>query len=63
LADAKTLEALDDPDLVESHAEMREWLGEDFDPNAFDAEPLKADVAALAKRCARKTSAKKLRPA
>ena len=42
---------------------MREWLGEDFDPNAFDAEPLKADGAALAKGCARKTSAKKLRPA
>jgi hypothetical protein len=34
-----------DPDLVESHAEIREWLGEDFDPNAFDADPLKANVA------------------
>jgi hypothetical protein len=42
---------------------MREWLGEDFDPNAFDADPLKANVAALAKRCARKTAAKKPRPA
>ena len=43
------LEALEDPGH-ERHAETLEWLGEDFDPNAFDAERLKADVAALAKR-------------
>ena len=30
------LEALADPDH-ESHAETRKWLGEDFDPHAFDA--------------------------
>ena len=29
---------------------MREWVGDDYDPHKFDAEPLKADVAALAKR-------------
>jgi hypothetical protein len=34
----------------ESHAETPERLGEEFDPHAFDAEQLKADAAALAKR-------------
>ena len=52
------LEALEDPGH-EHHAEILEWLGEDFDPNAFDAEPLKADVAALAKRWTKRSSAKK----
>ena len=52
------LEALEDPGH-ERHAEILEWLGEDFDPNAFDAEPLKADVAALAKRWTNRSSAKK----
>jgi hypothetical protein len=56
------LEALEDPGH-ESHAETREWLGEDFDPKALDAEQLKADVAALAKRWARKPVAKKPKPA
>jgi hypothetical protein len=52
------LEALQDPDH-EYHAETLEWPGEDFDPNAFDAEYLKAGVAALAKRWARKPAARK----
>jgi hypothetical protein len=39
-------EALEDPGH-ESHAETLKWLGDDFDPHAFDAEQLKADVAAL----------------
>jgi Plasmid pRiA4b ORF-3-like protein len=56
------LEALEDP-RHESHAETREWLGEDFDPKALDAEQLKADVAAPAKRRARKPVAKKPKPA
>lgn len=56
------LEALEDPGH-ERHAETLEWLGEDFNPNAFDAERLKADVAALAKRWERKPSPKKPRPA
>ena len=56
------LEALADPDH-ERHAEIREWVGDDFDPHAFDAEPLKANVAALAKRWSRKPAAKKPRPA
>jgi hypothetical protein len=63
VSDVRGRERYADLDLVESHAEMREWLSEDFDPNAFDADPLKANVAALAKRRARKTAAKKPRPA
>jgi Plasmid pRiA4b ORF-3-like protein len=55
------LEALADPDH-ERHAEIREWVGDDFDPHAFDAEPLRANVAALAKRWSRKPAAKKPRP-
>ena len=43
------LEALEDSGH-ERHAETLEWLGDDFDPHAFNAEHLKADVSALAKR-------------
>ena len=56
------LEALADPDH-ERHAEIREWVGDDFDPHAFDAEPLRDNVAALVKRWSRKPAAKKPRPA
>jgi len=52
------IEALDDPDH-ERHDELREWVGADYDPRRFDAEPLKAEVAALAKRWSRKSAAKK----
>ena len=45
----------------ERHAEMHEWLGDGFDPHAFDAEPLSANVAALAKRWSRRPAAKKSR--
>ena len=38
---------------------MREWVGADYDPRRFDAERLKAEVAALAKRWSRKSAAKK----
>ena len=47
----------------ERHSEIRDWLGEDFDPKAFNPEPLKAEVAALAKRWSRKPAAKKPRAA
>jgi hypothetical protein len=43
------LEAVEDPGH-ESHAETLEWLGEDFDPHAFDAEQLKADVRTVSFR-------------
>ena len=56
------LEAIDDK-KHERHAEIREWLGEEFDPRAFDPEPLKTEVAALAKLWSRKPAAKKPRPA
>ena len=56
------LEALADP-AHERHAEIREWVGDDFDPHAFDAEPLRDNVAALVKRWSRKPAAKKPRPA
>jgi hypothetical protein len=59
---AEMLEALADPGH-ERHAEIREWVGDDFDPHAFDAEPLRANVAALAERWSRKPAAKKPRPA
>ena len=56
------IEALQDPDHKQ-HAEMREWVGDDYDPHKFDAEPLKADVAALAKRWSKKPAAKSARSA
>ena len=58
---AEMLEALADPNH-ERHAETREWLGEDFDPLVFDAEPLKVEVAVLAKRWSRKPTGKRSRP-
>ena len=57
---AEMLAALADP-AHERHGEIREWVGDDFDPHAFDAEPLRANVAALAKRWSRKPAAKKPR--
>jgi hypothetical protein len=33
-------EAFEDPNH-ERHAEMGEWVSEDFDPKRFDPEPLK----------------------
>ncbi|HYA79962.1 MAG TPA: plasmid pRiA4b ORF-3 family protein [Methylocystis sp.] len=59
---AEMLEAIGDK-KHERHAEIREWLGEEFDPKVFDPEPLEAEVAALAKRWSRKPAAKKPRPA
>jgi hypothetical protein len=36
---SELIEALEDPDH-ERHAELREWVGGDFDPQQFDAELL-----------------------
>ncbi len=58
---ADMLDALADP-KHERHAEIQEWLGEKFDPKLFDPIPLAEDVAALAKRWARKPRTKTLRP-
>ena len=56
------IEALQDPNS-QRHAEMREWVGDDYDPHKFDAESLEADVAALAKRWSKKPASKKARSA
>jgi hypothetical protein len=55
---AEMIEALKNSDH-ERHAEIWEWLGDDFDRHAFEAEPLKSEVAALAKRRSRKPAAKR----
>jgi len=59
---ADLIEALEDPDH-ERHAEMREWVGDGFDPRKFDSEPLRAEVAALAKRWSKKPASKAARRA
>lgn len=45
---AELLDAIADP-KHERHAELTEWIGDEFDPAADDAEALIAEVAALAK--------------
>jgi len=54
---AELLDAIADP-KHERHAELTEWLGDDFDPEADQAEALIADVAALAKSWSRKSKRK-----
>jgi hypothetical protein len=51
------LEAIADPEH-ERHAEICEWLGEEYDPNAFDAAARQAEVASLAKRWSRRPPTK-----
>jgi hypothetical protein len=55
---AELLEAIKDP-KHERHAEIMEWIGDDFDPNADQAERLIAAVGALAKTWSRKPAAKR----
>ena len=52
------LEAIKDS-KHERHAELTEWIGDDFDPNADDAEALIAQVAALAKAWSRRPASKR----
>jgi len=54
------LEAIADP-THENHAEMKNWIGETFDPKAVDVEALADDVAALAKAWTRKPPTKRKR--
>jgi Plasmid pRiA4b ORF-3-like protein len=54
---AELLDAIADP-KHERHAELTEWVGDDFDPEADQAEALIAEVAALAKSWARKSKRK-----
>jgi hypothetical protein len=57
---AELLEAIHDS-KHERHAELKEWIGEDFDPNADEAEALTANVADLAKSWSRKSASKRTR--
>ena len=55
------LAAIVDPDH-ERHAELRQWIGEDFDPHGVDAIGIAAALLELARRWQRRSRAKK-RPA
>src|SRR6266508_1904934 len=57
---AEFLEAMYDSNH-ERHAEFAEWIGEDFDPNAVDADRLAKDVGTLAKSWTRKPASKRAR--
>jgi hypothetical protein len=59
---AEFLAAIKDP-KHERHAELSEWIGDDFDPNAFDVDEHAEALAALAKSWSRKPAAKRARPA
>lgn len=54
------IEAIADPQH-ERHAEMREWCGEDFDPNAVDTEGHASALAILARQWAQKPALKRKR--
>lgn len=45
----RLLDVLADP-TDEEHAELKEWAGDDFDPERFDAEAINAAFAAMARR-------------
>ena len=57
---AEFLEAISDP-KHERHAELTEWIGDDFDPNTFDADEPAEALAELAKRWSRKPAPKRQR--
>jgi len=54
---AELIEAIKDP-KHERHDELTEWIGDDFDPHADQAEWLTAEVDALAKKWSRKPASK-----
>jgi hypothetical protein len=47
----------------ERHAEFKEWIADDFDPDLVDAAWLAEEVTALAKRWSRRPTAKRVRHA
>jgi hypothetical protein len=53
----RLLEVLADP-ADEEHAELREWAGEDFDPERLDLEAINRDLARLARPSARRSRQK-----
>ena len=56
------LDAIGNP-KHERHAEVKEWLADDFDPNLVDARWLAEEVTTLAKRWSRKPAARRPRHA
>jgi len=52
------LDAIRDP-KHERHAELSEWIGDDFDPNLVDIDGLANEVTALAKYWSRKPAARR----
>jgi hypothetical protein len=59
---AEMLEAIADP-KHERHAELTEWIADDFDPQADQAEWLAAEVDTLARKWSRKPAGKRSRRA
>jgi Plasmid pRiA4b ORF-3-like protein len=57
---AEFLEAINDP-KHERHADLSEWIGDDFDPEDIDADGLAEELARLAKQWSRKPAAKRKR--
>ena len=57
---AELLEAIANP-KHERHAELKDWIEDDFDPNVVDADRLADALTALAKSWSRKSSAKRPR--
>jgi hypothetical protein len=55
---AELLEAIKNP-KHERHAELKEWIGGDFDPNDGEADRLVAKVDTLAKKWSRKPAARR----
>src|SRR5713101_998646 len=58
---AELLQAIDDP-KHERHAELKDWIGDDFDPKTVDTDRLAEELAALAKQWSR-TPTRRARPA
>jgi hypothetical protein len=59
---AEMLEAIADP-KHERHAELTEWIGDDFDPHGDQVEWLTAEVDARARKWSRKPAGKRSRRA
>jgi Plasmid pRiA4b ORF-3-like protein len=55
---AELLEAIADP-RHERHAELKDWIEDDFDPKSVDTDRLADELTALAKRWSRKPATKR----
>ncbi len=58
---AELLQAIADP-KHERHAELSDWIGDDFDPKTVDTDRLAEELAALAKQWSRKPATRRARP-